>query len=271
MGGVCASAGYMIAAACDKLFAMPASVVGSIGVVAGKLNLSNLAKDIGVNFEVIKSNELGGMFSLVSGFSGKEKQAFASVVDAQYERFIADVANRRRMTFDQVKAIAGGKVYLGDEALALGLVDAIGSYEDVKEAAKAELKLKENQDMRLVKVPRQQLRPWMFFSARPKNEEEKDKLYCLMESDVGMPLGSGGGIVSGFENAAELGRVAQQAQQWLSNARNGNASTMFFKHEYMGPGGISGDIGKRSFSTWSAARQAPCHRVLLLNALRKVM
>lgn len=130
MGDVAASGGYYAACACDKIVANPGTLTGSIGVIMDLINIKGLADKLGIQPQVIKSGPFKDMASPFRSLNPAEAAILQGVVRSSYNQFINAVAKGRKMDLEKVKKIADGRVYLGQQALALGLVDKLGSYDD---------------------------------------------------------------------------------------------------------------------------------------------
>lgn len=126
MGDMAASGGYWIAAPADAIFASPATVTGSIGVVGGKFNLSGLWEKIGVRWDTVKWGDNAGFWSFNTPFSPSGAERMNATLDEVYAAFADRVAKGRQMTPTQVESIAGGRVWTGDQARKIGLVDTLG-------------------------------------------------------------------------------------------------------------------------------------------------
>ena len=135
MGDVAASGGYWIAALCDRIYANPGTITGSIGVYIPYANWQELLKKIGVSGEKIKSGPHKDMLSPERPMSEKERAIVQEMVDDLYEQFVAVVAEGRKMDPVKVRQLADGRIYTGRQAKALGLVDEMGSMEEAVLAA----------------------------------------------------------------------------------------------------------------------------------------
>ncbi len=127
MGSMATSAGYMIALGTDHLLAREGSLTGSIGVLMQTANVTGLLEKIGVKPDTIKSGPMKAQPNPLEETSPQARQVIKDVVMDMYEMFVEMVATRRNMDLQQVKALADGRVYSGRQALANGLIDAIGS------------------------------------------------------------------------------------------------------------------------------------------------
>ena len=137
MGSVAASGGYYIASPATKIIANPGTLTGSIGVIMEIPNVEGLMNKIGVKTEVIKSGRHKDIASVFRGIGKEEREILQNVLDNVHEQFIAAVAEGRKMMRDDVKRIADGRIFTGEQALKIGLIDELGNLEDaVKIAAK---------------------------------------------------------------------------------------------------------------------------------------
>ncbi len=137
MGSVAASGGYYVACAADKIFANPGTITGSIGVIAEWYNYGELLKWAKMESIVIKSGALKDAGSGTRPLTEEEKVYFQNLIGNMYNQFVSAVANSRKMKDPDVRKLADGRVYTGQEAKSDGLVDEIGTYQDaIAEAAR---------------------------------------------------------------------------------------------------------------------------------------
>ncbi|MNK50585.1 Protease 4 [compost metagenome] len=137
MGNYAASGGYYIACNANKIFAENNTITGSIGVFGMLPNFSPLANKLGINSEQVKTHENSANYSPFLPVDEKFKAFTLEGVEKIYNTFVSHVAEGRKMTFEQVDAIAQGRVWSGTEALKIGLVDKIGGLNDaIAEAAR---------------------------------------------------------------------------------------------------------------------------------------
>lgn len=126
LGDMAASGGYYIASASTEILAQETSLVGSIGVVGGKVNIAELATKLGLHTEVIKTTEYAGWLSPLHPFSQKQQQRMQALLDATYQRFVGRVAEGRRRSTSAIELAAQGRLFTGKLAHDAGLIDAIG-------------------------------------------------------------------------------------------------------------------------------------------------
>lgn len=131
MGKSCASGGYYIAAAADKIFANPGTTTGSIGVYYQLTDLSRLYSMLGVETVLIRSGSNKGVGVEGVEITQENREVYQSMVDESYNTFVGIVAASRGYTDTQARAIADGRPYTALQALNNGLVDELAEYEDV--------------------------------------------------------------------------------------------------------------------------------------------
>ena len=130
MGSVAASGGYYVAAAADKIVANPGTLTGSIGVKMEFANLEKLLEKIGVQGMVVKSGEYKDIGSPYRTMTEPEKKLLQGVIDDVHSQFILAVAEGRHLQEADVRAIADGRIFTGQQALTLKLVDQMGDLND---------------------------------------------------------------------------------------------------------------------------------------------
>lgn len=125
-----ASGAYYIASATDKIYANEASVVGSIGVIAQWTNYGDLLKWAKLKNETLKAGELKDAGSPTREMTPVERAYMQSLIDDMHTQFIRDVAVGRKVPAEQIRAIASGRVWTGEQALTLHLIDKTGTFRD---------------------------------------------------------------------------------------------------------------------------------------------
>lgn len=136
MADYAASGGYFIALAGDHLIAEPSTITGSIGVLGGKMVLADLWKKLDVNWGEIKFGNNAGILSANHNFSEEEKQIFNRSLDNIYQDFTSKVATARNINPRKLDEIARGRIWLGEGALKVGLIDALGGTNEAITKAK---------------------------------------------------------------------------------------------------------------------------------------
>ena len=138
IGDMAASGGYYIASAAREILAHPNSLVGSIGVVGGKLNVADLTEELGVTTYVLQRGARAAWSTPVRGLNPSERQAFESLLRATYDRFIDRVSAGREMERESVLAAAEGRVMTARVGKELGLIDELGGLSEALGRARSE-------------------------------------------------------------------------------------------------------------------------------------
>lgn len=138
MGGMAASGGYYISAPADKIFAEPATLTGSIGVIMQNINYAKLAEDYGVKFNTITSGKHKDILSSSREMTEEERDILQSMIDEMYGDFVDVIVEGRNMDEKRVRELADGRIYTGRQAKEVGLIDEIGSFEDTVQALKTD-------------------------------------------------------------------------------------------------------------------------------------
>ena len=129
---VCASGGYWIASGCDELWARDASIVGSIGVVGSRVNASELAEKVGLSYEGFTAGEYKDAGTPLKEMDEDEREYLQGLIDDYYDTFVERVSDGRELDAEFVRDTEA-RVYLGEQAHELGLVDDLGTREDVED------------------------------------------------------------------------------------------------------------------------------------------
>lgn len=141
MGDYAASGGYYISAAADCIVAEPTTLTGSIGIFAMIPNVGKLTDAVGLNFDVVKTNEMSDFGSIYRNFNPNERALIQNNINLGYNLFVKRCADGRSVSEDAIREIAEGRVWTGLRAKELGLVDELGGLDKAVEiaATKAEI------------------------------------------------------------------------------------------------------------------------------------
>lgn len=135
MGDMAASGGYYIACNADKIVAQPTTLTGSIGIFGTIPNLEGTSKKIGVNIDEVKTNEFSDFGNISRPLNDKEKQMFQAMIERGYDLFLTRCAEGRDIPKDSMALYAEGRVWTGNQARQIGLVDELGGIEKAIETA----------------------------------------------------------------------------------------------------------------------------------------
>ena len=136
MGAVAGSGGYFVAMNAEKIIANPSTITGSIGVVSGKFVTEGFYNKLGVTTSQVTTSPNATIWSPTSKFTEEQWNYIEQSLDTVYHDFVSKVASGRKLPLEKVKEIAGGRIYTGDEALRLGLVDTLGGFYEAIQSAK---------------------------------------------------------------------------------------------------------------------------------------
>ena len=126
MGDVAGSGGYFVSMGADKIVAEPATITASIGVLAGKLVTTGFWNKVGITFDAVQRGRHATFFSTATRYTPEEREIFGSWLERIYKDFVGKAAKGRGKTYDEIHAVAQGRVWSGEDALRLGLVDELG-------------------------------------------------------------------------------------------------------------------------------------------------
>jgi len=135
MGSVAASGGYYIASPATRIVANPGTLTGSIGVIMEIPNFAGLMNKLGIKSEVVKSGRHKDIASVFRGIKKEDREILQNVLDNVHDQFILAVAEGRKMLLEDVRKIADGRIFTGEQALKIGLIDEIGNLEDAVKVA----------------------------------------------------------------------------------------------------------------------------------------
>lgn len=131
-GNISASGGVYIGMGAEHIVANPGTITGSIGVILRGNNLERLLDKIGVSFKVIKSGPYKDILSFDRQLTEPEQTILQELIDVSYQQFVKTVAEARHLTEEKVRSFADGRIFTGEQALHLGVVDRLGTEEDAR-------------------------------------------------------------------------------------------------------------------------------------------
>ena len=153
MSDLAASGGYYIAMPAQVIVAQPGTLTGSIGIYTGKYVLAGAMEKIGVTRETVKSGANADIYSPFDPFTPPQRAKLDGVMRGYYEQFLTKAAASRQMTRERLEAVAGGRVWTGQQAREHGLVDALGGLDTAVRLAKERAGIAEDEDVELVVYP----------------------------------------------------------------------------------------------------------------------
>jgi protease-4 len=155
MSGYAASGGYLISIPAAKIIAEPGTITGSIGVLGGKFNITPAAQKIYTNTNAVSRGANVGMFDMWTDFTPGQYKQFQDDIARDYQYFLKLVADGRHMPVEQADVVAQGRVWTGEQALPLKLVDSLGGLDEAIAAAKGLARLAPDQPVGIIELPEQ--------------------------------------------------------------------------------------------------------------------
>lgn len=153
MGDLAGSGGYFVAMAADKIVAQPGTITGSIGVLGGKMLTAGFWDKVGLSWDEVHAGSNATMWTGVQDYSPAEWARFQAWLDRVYEDFTAKVAEGRNLPKEKVKQIAKGRIWSGQDAKEIGLVDELGGFSVALDLAKKAASIGEGEKFRLERFP----------------------------------------------------------------------------------------------------------------------
>ncbi|MEX0887246.1 MAG: signal peptide peptidase SppA [Phycisphaeraceae bacterium] len=141
LGDLAASGGYYVAVAADEIYVHPGTIVGSIGVVGGKLVLGELYETLGVHVTRRSRGPMADMFNSVEPFTAEQREAVRAAMQRVYDQFVDRVERGRGDRLGEIANVAEGRVFTGRQAVELGMADTVGSLRDARQAMARALEL----------------------------------------------------------------------------------------------------------------------------------
>jgi len=161
MGSVAASGGYYVALGADSIMANPGTTTGSIGVIAQFPNFTKLMEKIGISMTIIKSGRYKDTGTPYRSLTPADKQYLQAWIDDGYDQFITAVSQERGLTKQEIRRLADGRVYSGQQAYSYALIDTLGTFEDAIKLAADMAGI--DGDPRLIRLQRKKMTPFELF------------------------------------------------------------------------------------------------------------
>ncbi len=153
MGDYAASGGYYISMGADAIVAQPGTITGSIGVFSGKFSLRGLYDKLGFSQETVQRGKNASLFSDWRPWNDEERAKVRELNEAFYRTFVTKAAEGRKKKPEEIEAVAQGRVWTGQEALAAGLVDGLGGLQEAVRIARDKARIPKGEDVQLVVLP----------------------------------------------------------------------------------------------------------------------
>ncbi len=153
MGSTAGSGGYFIAMAADKIVAQPATITGSIGVLGGKMVTTGFWNKLGVTWDEVHAGRNADAWTQARDLNPGQRARFAQWLDRIYEDFTSKVGESRNLSKETVEKIAKGRIWTGEDAKRLGLVDELGGFPTALRLARTAAKISDTAPVRLKSYP----------------------------------------------------------------------------------------------------------------------
>ena len=152
----------------DAIVAQPGTITGSIGVFGGKISLRGLYDKLGLSKEIVTRGKNAALFSSYRAWTDEERATFRKLMTTFYREFVRKAAQGRGKTYDEIHAVAQGRVWTGAEAMKVGLVDRLGGLDVAVALAKERAKIGKDQEVAIMVLPERK----SFFQTVLERQEE---------------------------------------------------------------------------------------------------
>ena len=154
MGNLAGSGGYFVAMGADKIVAEPGTITASIGVLGGKMFAAGFWNKLGLSHDEIHTSQNATMFTTTHDYNDTEWQRFEAWLDRVYVDFTGKVAEGRHLSKERVLEIAKGRIWTGEDAKAIGLVDELGGFDTAIQLVKKSIQVPDSEDVKLIVYPK---------------------------------------------------------------------------------------------------------------------
>ncbi len=174
MGNLAGSGGYFVAMGADKIVAEPGTITASIGVLGGKMLTSGLWEKVGLSWDEVHQGENATMFTGTQDYTPAELARFEAWLDRVYVDFTSKVADGRKLPKEKVLEIAKGRIWSGQDAKNLGLVDELGGYDTALRLTKKAINVSDGEEVKLVVFPREKslIQSWIKRNGAENSDKE---------------------------------------------------------------------------------------------------
>jgi protease-4 len=182
MGNVAGSGGYFVSMAADKIVAQPATITASIGVLGGKVLTTGFWDKMGLGWDEVHTSANSTIWSTTKDYSPAEWARFQASLDRIYVDFTSKVAEGRKLPREKVLEIAKGRVWTGEDAKALGLIDELGGMTTALKLAKKAAGIPDTEDVKLKVFPQSKSPLDQIFAGAPENSEPRAAATALFRA-----------------------------------------------------------------------------------------
>ena len=186
MGNLAGSGGYFVAMAADKIVAQPGTITASIGVLGGKFLTSEFWDKVGLSWDSVQSSTNSNMWTGTHDYSPAQWARFQAWLDRVYVDFTGKVAEGRNLPKEKVLQIAKGRIWTGEDAKGLGLVDELGGFPEALRLAKQVAKIPEKEEVNLKVYPPKRTPFQMLFEEGPHSSDPEEAAMTALARDLKM-------------------------------------------------------------------------------------
>jgi protease-4 len=180
MGNVAGSGGYFVSMAASKIVAQPGTITGSIGVLTGKLLTRDFWKEhIGITFDDVQTSKNANIWNSSYDYSPEQWQKLQEILDRVYDDFTTKVAEGRNMEKEKVLSVAKGRIWTGEDAKELGLVDELGGFDVALRLAREQAGIEPDAPINLKVFPRPKRMIEQFLQRGPDNSEPRTEVVMI--------------------------------------------------------------------------------------------
>jgi protease-4 len=184
MGNLAGSGGYFVAMAADKIVAQPGTITASIGVLGGKMLTADFWEKVGLSWDDVHTSANSTMWTGTHDYSTAEWSRFQTWLDRVYTDFTGKVAQGRNLPKDKVLQIAKGRIWTGEDAKELGLVDELGGFPEALKLAKEAAKIPEKEDVNLKVYPPKKTPLQMLLEEGPRSSDPEGAAVVSLARDL---------------------------------------------------------------------------------------
>lgn len=214
MGDVAASGGYFVSIPADKIVAQPGTITASIGVLSGKLLTSGLWDKVGLSWDEVHAGQNATFFSGTHDYTPQEWARFQAWLDRVYVDFTGKVADGRKLPKERVLQIAKGRIWSGEDAKQLGLIDELGGFDVALKLTKKAINVPESEDVYLKVYPEKKPLWRALLSEGPDNSEKEAKAEVMVRVlRTIQPIARSMEIITGGQDRVLMAPVYAGAQQ----------------------------------------------------------
>jgi protease-4 len=213
MGDLAGSGGYFVAMAADKIVAQPGTITASIGVLSGKVLTTGGWNKLGISWDEVHAGNNATFWTGTHDYSPQEWARFQSWLDRVYADFTGKVADGRKLPKDKVLQIAKGRIWTGEDAKNLGLVDELGGFDVALKLVKQAINVPESEDVKLKVFPeKKSLVQTLLAKGADNSEKEANAEVMVRTLQIVQPIARRMQMLTGLQDRELMTPIADPAQ-----------------------------------------------------------